>query len=115
MITISGGAVAAAIFWTGWQTAICVGTLVMVTGPTVINPLLKRLKVKRSVATVLEAEGVPDRPSGAVTAIVALEVALSPAHGTPWSGSGIWFPYRFRHGLGRWQALRLDRSSRCGS
>ncbi|MEZ4567443.1 MAG: hypothetical protein R2860_10950 [Desulfobacterales bacterium] len=44
---------------------------------------MKRLKVKRSVATVLEAEGVLIDAIGAVTAIVALEVALSPAHGTP--------------------------------
>ena len=84
VITISGGAVAARYIldWP-WQTAILFGTLVMVTGPTVINPLLKRLKVKRSVATVLEAEGVLIDAIGAVTAIVALEVALSPAHGTP--------------------------------
>ena len=55
----------------------------MVTGPTVINPLLKRLKVKRSVANVLEAEGVLIDAVGAVVAIVALEAALGPTQGTP--------------------------------
>ncbi len=83
-VTAAGGA-AAARFILGWpwQIAALFGTLVMVTGPTVINPLLKRLKVKRSVATVLEAEGVLIDAVGAVVAIVALEAALSPAHGGP--------------------------------
>ena len=83
-ITVAGGAVSARFFlgWP-WQTAALFGTLVMVTGPTVINPLLKRLKVKRSVATVLEAEGVMIDAIGAVVAIVALEAALSPAHSSP--------------------------------
>ncbi len=83
-ITVAGGAIAARFIlaWP-WQTAVLFGTLVMVTGPTVINPLLKRLKVKRSVATVLEAEGVLIDAIGAVVAIVALEAALSPAHGSP--------------------------------
>jgi len=84
LITVAGGALAARYFlnWS-WQTAFLFGTLVMVTGPTVINPLLKRLKVKRSVSTLLEAEGVIIDAIGAVTATVALEVALSPAAGTP--------------------------------
>lgn len=84
LITVIGGAIAARyiLAWP-WQTAVLFGTLVMVTGPTVINPLLKRLKVKQSVATLLEAEGVLIDAIGAVTATVALEVALSPAHGSP--------------------------------
>ncbi|MDY6830928.1 MAG: cation:proton antiporter [Thermodesulfobacteriota bacterium] len=84
LVTVTGGAVAARFIldWP-WKNAILFGTLVMVTGPTVINPLLKRLKVKRSVATVLEAEGVLIDALGAVVAIVALEAALSPAHGSP--------------------------------
>jgi NhaP-type Na+/H+ or K+/H+ antiporter len=87
-LTVAGGA-AATHFLMGWpwKSALLFGTLVMVTGPTVINPLLKRLKVKRSVATVLEAEGVLIDALGAVVAAVALEAALSPAHGSPlvWS------------------------------
>src|SRR6056297_3546734 len=83
-VTIAGAAVAVNLImdWP-WRNAILFGTLVMVTGPTVINPLLKRLNVKRSVATVLEAEGVLIDALGAVVATVALEAALSPAHGTP--------------------------------
>lgn len=77
--TVAGGALASHYImdWS-WKISILFGTLVMVTGPTVINPLLRRLKVKRSVATVLEAEGVLIDAVGAVVATVALEAALSP-------------------------------------
>ncbi|MDH4122267.1 MAG: cation:proton antiporter [Deltaproteobacteria bacterium] len=83
-ITTIGGALAAhAILGWSWETSALFGTLVMVTGPTVINPLLKRLKVKHSVATVLSAEGLLLDAIGAVVATVALEAALNPAHGSP--------------------------------
>lgn len=84
VVTVAGAAVATRLVmqWP-WKSAILFGTLVMVTGPTVINPLLKRLKVKRSVSTVLEAEGVLIDAVGAVVAIVALEAALSPADVSP--------------------------------
>ena len=84
LVTAAGAAAATHLImaWP-WRNAILFGTLVMVTGPTVIQPLLKRLKVKRSVATVLEAEGVLIHAVGAVVAMVALEAALSPAHASP--------------------------------
>jgi len=64
-----------------WPLRLCIlfGTLVIVTGPTVIQPLLRRLRVERTVSTVLEAEGVLIDAIGAIVAAVALEVALSPS------------------------------------
>ena len=62
-----------------WQICILFGTLIIVTGPTVVTPLLRRLQVEPRVATVLEAEGVLIDAVGAITAAVALEVALNPA------------------------------------
>ncbi len=83
VITALGGSLAAHLLlgW-DWTRAVLFGTLVIVTGPTVINPLLRRLRVHRKVATVLEAEGVLIDAIGAVVAVVALEVVLSPAGGT---------------------------------
>jgi NhaP-type Na+/H+ or K+/H+ antiporter len=62
-----------------WPWSVCVlfGTLVMVTGPTVITPLLRRIRVTPSVSTILEAEGVLIDPIGAIVAVVALEVVLA--------------------------------------
>jgi NhaP-type Na+/H+ or K+/H+ antiporter len=77
VITAGGAALAAKAFmgWS-WQPAILFGTLVIVTGPTVVTPLLRRIRVRRNVEVILETEGVLIDAVGAVIAVVALEVAL---------------------------------------
>jgi NhaP-type Na+/H+ or K+/H+ antiporter len=67
-----------------WAVAALFGTLVMVTGPTVITPLLRRIKVVPRVATLLEAEGVLVDAIGAIVAVVALEVVIG-VPGQPWA------------------------------
>jgi len=79
LVTWLGGALA--VHWIlgwGWSTSILFGSLVIVTGPTVITPLLRRIKLNRKLETVLEAEGVFIDAVGAIIAVVALEVVLSP-------------------------------------
>jgi len=65
----------------GWdfRTSILFGTLIIVTGPTVITPLLKRIRVHHGVSTILEAEGILLDAIGAIIAVVALEIAISPS------------------------------------
>jgi NhaP-type Na+/H+ or K+/H+ antiporter len=77
------GGTAAAYFLMGWELRLSIlfGTLVIVTGPTVVTPLLRRLRVKQSVSTILEAEGVLIDPIGAIIAVVALEF-LYPLEGS---------------------------------
>ena len=83
LVTTAGAALAARwIMGWSWTLSILFGTLVMVTGPTVITPLLRRIKVKARVATVLEAEGVLVDAIGAIVAVVALEVAIGPPGGS---------------------------------
>jgi NhaP-type Na+/H+ or K+/H+ antiporter len=69
-----------ALGWT-WSHSVLFGTLVVVTGPTVITPLLRRVRIRRRLETVLTAEGVLIDAVGAVLAVVALEVVLSPGSG----------------------------------
>lgn len=78
VITLVGGAVAAS-FFLGWGTmeAVLFGALVVVTGPTVIGPLVSELRLKQRPATLLEAEGVLIDPIGAILSVVILELALS--------------------------------------
>ena len=78
LVSAIGGTLAAKTFldW-DWKISVLFGTLVIVTGPTVVTPLLRRIKVRHSVGTVLEAEGVFLDAIGAIVAVVALEVALS--------------------------------------
>ncbi|MEM9568803.1 MAG: cation:proton antiporter, partial [Cyanobacteria bacterium P01_E01_bin.34] len=80
-ITLLGGAVAA--HYLGefpWRIAFIYSSLVVVTGPTVINPILKRVRVSESLSTLLEGEGVLIDPIGAILAVVVLNLALA---GTP--------------------------------
>ncbi len=80
IVTSIGGAVAVHLLlgW-DWRRALLFGTLVIVTGPTVITPLLRRIHARPSVETILEAEGIFIDAVGATIAVVALEVLLAPA------------------------------------
>ena len=82
LITITGATIAAQLIL-GWsvQVALLFGTLVSVTGPTVINPITRRIGLKRNLRTVLEAEGVLIDPIGAILAVVALEAVLATSAG----------------------------------
>ncbi len=77
VITAAGGTLATRLTlgWP-WSQAALFGTLVIVTGPTVIAPLLRHVRVRSRVGTVLEAEGVLIDPIGAIVAAVALQIAL---------------------------------------
>ncbi len=88
VVTLLGGA--AAVHWLldwDWMSALVFGSLVVVTGPTVIGPLVEELRLRPRVATVLEAEGVLIDPVGAILAVLMLEVALAPGADSIWSGT----------------------------
>jgi NhaP-type Na+/H+ or K+/H+ antiporter len=94
LCTLIGGTLITIIFL-GWdfRTSILFGTLIIVTGPTVITPLLKRIRVHHGVSTILEAEGILLDAIGAIIAVVALEIAISP--------SGLSFIKGFYHIISR--------------
>ena len=89
-ITLVGGGMAA--HWLGefpWSLSFLYASLVVVTGPTVINPLLRQVKVDRKVATLLEGEGVLIDPVGAILAVVVLDIILSGDTGPLYILSGL--------------------------
>jgi NhaP-type Na+/H+ or K+/H+ antiporter len=63
-----------------WRMSALFGSLVIVTGPTVVTPLVRRLRLREPVGTILEAEGVLIDPIGAIIAVVALEVLYAGAN-----------------------------------
>ncbi len=78
LITLTGAAIAA--HWLSefpWSIAFLYASLVVVTGPTVINPLLKQIGVEKEVSTLLEGEGVFIDPIGAILAVIVLHFVLS--------------------------------------
>jgi len=82
-ITLIGGGMAA--HWLGefpWPIAFLYASLVVVTGPTVIGPLLRQVAVDRRVATLLEGEGVLIDPVGAILAVVVLNTIID-SHSRP--------------------------------
>lgn len=57
----------------GWGPAITTASLVIVTGPTVVVPLLRRLQVGQRLASVLRWEAVLIDPIGVLIAILCFE------------------------------------------
>ncbi|MBD2384085.1 cation:proton antiporter [Cylindrospermum sp. FACHB-282] len=78
LVTLMGGSMAA--HWLGefpWNIAFLYASIIVVTGPTVVGPLLKQINVDRQVATLLEGEGVLIDPVGAILAFVVLDTILN--------------------------------------
>jgi len=63
-----------------WSIACLYGALVIVTGPTVVTPLLSRLTLDRTVRELLIGEGVLIDPIGAIVAIVAADYVVGRSH-----------------------------------
>lgn len=70
----------------GWELSFLFGTLIIVTGPTVVTPLLRRIKVNKNLQNILEAEGVLIDPIGAIIAVVALDFVITSADTTVMQG-----------------------------
>ena len=68
----------------GWESAIVFGGIMIVTGPTVIAPLLRQAKLTSRPAQTLQWEGIVNDPIGALVAVVALEIVLVRNTGVTW-------------------------------
>lgn len=60
-----------------WQMSLLFGSLVVVTGPTVIVPMLRILKLNKKVANVLRWEGIVIDPLGALLAVLVFNFIIS--------------------------------------
>jgi len=76
---VGAGSLAYGVLHWDWRLALLFGSLMIVTGPTVVTPLLRRLKVEHTSATVLEAEGLLGDAVGAIVAALALEFVVGPS------------------------------------
>ncbi|MGR3279759.1 cation:proton antiporter [Acaryochloris marina NIES-2412] len=78
LITFLGGAISA--HWLSefpWEIALLYASLVVVTGPTVVTPLLQSVGVERRITKLLEGEGILIDPIGAIVAVITLNIVLS--------------------------------------
>ncbi|UAM99535.1 cation:proton antiporter [Polaribacter litorisediminis] len=73
-ITFFGaGILAHYIFDLGWDLSFLFAGLIIVTGPTVITPILRNIPLKRDISTVLKWEGILIDPIGALVAVLVFE------------------------------------------
>ena len=68
-----GGIVAHYIFDLGWELSFLFSGLIIVTGPTVITPILRNIPLKKDISTVLKWEGILIDPIGALVAVLVFE------------------------------------------
>lgn len=74
LVTFFGAAMAAYyIFGLNWQISFLFSALIIVTGPTVITPILRNIPLKKDVSTVLKWEGILIDPIGALAAVLVFE------------------------------------------
>ena len=74
-----------------WLLAILFGTLTLVTGPTVIVPMLRVVRPKAAVANILRWEGIVIDPIGALLAVVVYSFIIASAAGDGLSQSLLTF------------------------
>ncbi|WP_405384819.1 cation:proton antiporter [Maribacter sp. LLG6340-A2] len=74
-ITTFFGAAFAAYFLFGlsWQLCFLFSALIIVTGPTVITPILRNIPLKKDVSAILKWEGILIDPIGALAAVLVYE------------------------------------------
>ncbi|WP_347174413.1 cation:proton antiporter [Polaribacter uvawellassae] len=67
------GVLAHYLFNLSWQISFLFAGLIIVTGPTVITPILRNIPLKKDVSAVLKWEGILIDPIGALVAVLVFE------------------------------------------
>ncbi|WP_292901309.1 cation:proton antiporter [Nonlabens sp.] len=82
LITFTGGGVAAHyIFGLSWKISLLFSALIIVTGPTVITPILRNIPLKKDLSSILKWEGILIDPIGALFAVLVFEFISAGAGG----------------------------------
>ena len=110
VVTFFGAGLAADyIFGITWQMSFLFSSLIIVTGPTVITPILRNIPLKKDVSAVLKWEGILIDPIGALVAVLVFEF-ISVGEGEAYTMTalvefgkillfGFTFGFTFAHGL----------------
>ncbi|MGC1516550.1 MAG: sodium:proton antiporter [Maribacter sp.] len=97
------------IFGLSWQISFLFSALIIVTGPTVITPILRNIPLKKDVSAILKWEGILIDPIGALAAVLVFEF-ISVGEGQAYTKTaliefgkillfGFTFGFTFAHGL----------------
>ncbi|MCF6308360.1 MAG: cation:proton antiporter [Flavobacteriaceae bacterium] len=81
LVTFIGAAIAAHyVFGLTWEISFLFSALIIVTGPTVITPILRNIPLKKDVSAILKWESILIDPIGALVAVLVFEF-ISVEHG----------------------------------
>lgn len=97
------------LFGLSWEISFLFSGLIIVTGPTVIAPILRNIPLKKDVSAVLKWEGILIDPIGALVAVLVFEF-ISVGEGQAYTKQalidfgkiilfGFTFGFAFAHGL----------------
>ena len=70
---LAGGFTAHFLFDLSWKISFLFSALIIVTGPTVITPILRNIPLKKDISAVLKWEGILIDPIGALVAVLVFE------------------------------------------
>jgi NhaP-type Na+/H+ or K+/H+ antiporter len=74
LVTFIGAAITAHYaFSLSWEISFLFSALIIVTGPTVITPILRNIPLKKNVSAILKWEGILIDPIGALVAVLVFE------------------------------------------
>ncbi|MDL5510307.1 sodium:proton antiporter [Arenibacter sp. M-2] len=103
------GTAAHFIFNLPWQISFLFSALIIVTGPTVITPILRNIPLKKDLSAVLKWEGILIDPIGALVAVLVFEfISIGEGQGYTQTGLlefvkvlllGFTFGFSFAHAL----------------
>lgn len=83
-----------------WSLAALFGVIMVVTGPTVVMPMLRTVRPNAHVATALRWEGIVIDPLGAIFAVLVFEFILAQRTGSDWSSVMLIFSQTILTGIG---------------
>ena len=110
LVTFFGaGIITHFIFDLSWKISFLFAALIIVTGPTVITPILRNIPLKKDISAVLKWEGILIDPIGALVAVLVFEF-ISVGEGQEYTKTalidfgkillfGITFGFTFAHAL----------------
>lgn len=83
---ITAGVAAHYVIGLSWPLSFLFSSLIIVTGPTVITPILRNLPLKKDISTVLKWEGILIDPIGALVAVLVFEfITVGGEHGSAYT------------------------------
>jgi len=74
-----------------WEVAFLFGAITVVTGPTVVIPLLRTVRPTAAIANVLRWEGIIIDPIGAIFAVLVYEFIIAGTEGSAFGHTAIMF------------------------